>query len=246
MGASGIANGANVSISTVRASFPDALRFAAEILQRARFPGDRIRADPPVRASRASRTPAPIRKPSVNAHCAATFRPIPKATRAPPSTVDEEIDELKKLTLADVKKFYADFYGASNAELAIVGDFDAAEVQKLATELFGAWKSPAPSHSHHPRLDEARDRRSLHRNPGQNQRDFPGHHHASISDDDPDYSRALLADTILGGGEGIAPVGAHARKRRPELPGGKQSSARARRKNSRTASASPSATRRTS
>ena len=59
-------------------------------------------------------------------------------------TPDESIDELKKVTLDDAKKFYTDFYGASNAELAVVGDFDAAEVEKLATELFGAWKSPQP------------------------------------------------------------------------------------------------------
>ena len=38
------------------------------------------------------------------------------------------MDALKKVTLDDAKKFYADFYGASNAELAVVGDFDAAEV----------------------------------------------------------------------------------------------------------------------
>ena len=43
-----------------------------------------------------------------------------------------------------MKKFHADFYGASNAELAVVGDFDAAEIQKLAAELFGTWKSPSP------------------------------------------------------------------------------------------------------
>ena len=59
-------------------------------------------------------------------------------------TPDENIDELKKVTLDDAKKFYTDFYGASNAELAVVGDFDSAEVEKLARELFGTWKSPKP------------------------------------------------------------------------------------------------------
>ena len=51
---------------------------------------------------------------------------------------------MRAVTLDDAKKFYADFYGASNGELAVVGDFDAAEITKLASELFGSWKSPRP------------------------------------------------------------------------------------------------------
>ena len=59
-------------------------------------------------------------------------------------TPDEEIADYKQVTLAEARKFYEDFYGASNAEMAVVGDFDAAAIQKLAGELFGAWKSPRP------------------------------------------------------------------------------------------------------
>ena len=42
------------------------------------------------------------------------------------------------------KAFHAKFYGASHAELAIVGDFDPAAMRALVTELFGGWKSPTP------------------------------------------------------------------------------------------------------
>src|SRR4029077_19433644 len=34
--------------------------------------------------------------------------------------------------------------GADHAEMVVIGDFDPAEVRKLAVELFGDWKSPAP------------------------------------------------------------------------------------------------------
>jgi len=46
------------------------------------------------------------------------------------STLAESVEALQKVTLADIKKFHADFVGASNGELAIVGDFDTAEVEK--------------------------------------------------------------------------------------------------------------------
>ena len=45
------------------------------------------------------------------------------------------------MTLDEARKFYAQFYGASNAELVIVGQFDPAAKCKLAAELFGQWKS---------------------------------------------------------------------------------------------------------
>ena len=40
-------------------------------------------------------------------------------------TIDESIADLKAVTLDDVKKFHADFYGASHGELAVAGDFEA-------------------------------------------------------------------------------------------------------------------------
>ena len=36
----------------------------------------------------------------------------------------------------------SEFYGASVGEIAISGQFNTPEISKLATELFGNWKSP--------------------------------------------------------------------------------------------------------
>ena len=116
-------------------------------------------------------------------------------------TFDEEIDNYKKFTLADVKKFYADFYGASNAELAIVGDFDPAEIQKLATELFRLLEEPRAVHARDARLDQARNREPLHRNARQSQCDFRWRSRLlPVDDDDPDYPALFIANTILGSG----------------------------------------------
>jgi hypothetical protein len=53
------------------------------------------------------------------------------------ATPDEEIADVKAATLEDAKKFYADFYGASVGELAVVGrtlQFDA-ELEKKVRQL---------------------------------------------------------------------------------------------------------------
>ena len=116
------------------------------------------------------------------------------------ATFDEDIENYKKLTLADVKKFYADFYGASHAELAIVGDFDATEAQKIAAELFGSWKSPAPF------TRVTRDwtkleavNRSI-ETPDKANAIFLGIATLPVSDDDPDYPAILTANTMIGSG----------------------------------------------
>src|SRR5207247_4093458 len=56
-------------------------------------------------------------------------------------TIAEQIEELKKVTLEDVKQFHAKFYGASNGELVVLGEFDQAQLQKAAAELLGGWNS---------------------------------------------------------------------------------------------------------
>ncbi len=74
------------------------------------------------------------------------------------------MDALKKVTLDDAKKFYADFYGASNAEVVVIGDFDPAEVQKLVDRAVRRLEESQALQSHHARLAEADARGSLHRN----------------------------------------------------------------------------------
>jgi zinc protease len=59
------------------------------------------------------------------------------------STLDEEIEDDKKVTLDEVRSFYQQFYGPGEGEIVISGQFDPEQMRKLVTELFGDWKSPA-------------------------------------------------------------------------------------------------------
>ena len=70
--------------------------------------------------------------------------PYPKGDVRYTRTPEEQIADINSATLPQVTQFYRDFYGASNGQLTVVGDFDPKETAQLATELFGAWKSPKP------------------------------------------------------------------------------------------------------
>ena len=54
-----------------------------------------------------------------------------------PSGGDEK--SLASITRDDVQKFYQAYYSPSSTIMAVVGDFDSAEMERMVTEKFGAW-----------------------------------------------------------------------------------------------------------
>jgi len=67
--------------------------------------------------------------------------PYPRGDARYVGTAEEQIEDLKNVTLDDVRKFHSQFYGASHAELVVLGQCDPAQVQKAAAELLGNWGS---------------------------------------------------------------------------------------------------------
>ena len=58
--------------------------------------------------------------------------------------IQEQIDLVKKLKLADVQRFDTKLAGASHGELAVVGDFDAAAITAQIEALSAKWPAKAP------------------------------------------------------------------------------------------------------
>src|ERR1019366_10032293 len=126
--------------------------------------------------------------------------PFPKGDIRYTKTLEERIEDVRRTTVDDARKFHEDFYGASNACLAVVGDFGAGEIEELSRELFGSWKSP---HGF------VRVRNPFQGVPAANLSfDTPDKANAVIlagqnlplSDDDPDYAALLLGNAMIGGG----------------------------------------------
>ena len=115
-------------------------------------------------------------------------------------TFDEQVANIKATTLADVRKFHADFYGASHGTMAVVGDFDAPAVQQWAEASFGGWKSPQPFERVAVpfRASTATDTTVL--TPDKANALFIAGTNIEIRDDDPDYPALALANYMLGGG----------------------------------------------
>ena len=119
------------------------------------------------------------------------------------TTPDESLAEYKAATLEETKKFYSDFYGASNGDLAVVGDFDAKEIAALAGELFGSWKSPRPfTRVPRPYQPAAAVKQSL-AAPDKANAFFVAGLNLEMGDSDPDFPAMVLGNYMLGGGGGV-------------------------------------------
>jgi zinc protease len=135
--------GASGSIVTVRAGLAGSLRLVAEMLKESTFPEaefEQLRQQSIASLESSRSEPETMVSIARNRHINRYPPEDPRATL----TIDESLAELKKTTLDEARKFYTDFYGASNAEVAVVGDFDPAEIRALTEQLFGSWKSPKP------------------------------------------------------------------------------------------------------
>ncbi len=134
--------GASLGGQTYRNELPDVLRLAAEVLREPVFPAVEFES---LRRQRTTSLDASRNEPQAMASRALGrhANPYPTGDVRYVPTVDESIAANNAVTRDDVAAFHRSFYGASSAELSIVGDFDADAVRALVTELFGTWKSPA-------------------------------------------------------------------------------------------------------
>jgi zinc protease len=197
----GSATGATVNIETTEENLAGALRLVAEILRQPSLPEtevEQFRQQNIAGLENARSEPQFLAPMELQRH----LNPHPRDDPRYVGTPDERIEDLKKATIDQVRQFYTQFYGGSNAELVINGQFDPAATQKLAAELFGDWKSPARFErlTDPYRKIDAIDRKI--ETPDKQNAVFMGGMNIKLAMDDPDYPAMTLANYILGGSGG--------------------------------------------
>jgi zinc protease len=128
------------------------------------------------------------------------LNPYPKGDPRYVATFDEQVADYTSATLDDVRRFYAENYGASNGELVVVGDFDGREITAAANEVFGSWKSPRPFERIPTEFKEVSANAITIETPDKANAFFLAGENLPIRDDDPDYPALLLGNYMLGGG----------------------------------------------
>ncbi len=190
---------ANISVETTRPNLPKALQLLAEVLREPAFPSDefeQLRQQQLADVEESRSDPQSVAFTAFSRH----MNPYPKGDVRYVTSHEEDVESLKATKLEEIKRFYSDFYGASNAQLALVGDFDEKAVRKQLDELFGGWKNPR-KFARVPTLfnDVVVSSKSL-EVPDKANAYFVAGLNLKLRDDDPDYPALLLGNYMLGGG----------------------------------------------
>ncbi|WP_461107016.1 M16 family metallopeptidase [Spirosoma koreense] len=127
--------------------------------------------------------------------------PYPKGHPFYAMTFDEEIEGINKLTINDIREFYKNFYGASNATIAVVGAFDEPTLRKMIKDELGSWKAAKPFTRIPQTLfaDLKPQTQSIQTN-DKTSAVFAGGMQFPLRDDDPEFPAIAMANYILGEG----------------------------------------------
>jgi len=192
-------SGEGASIQTIRDNLPDALRLIAEVLRQPTFPEAEFE-----QLRRSSISGLEAQRSEPNSLSGLELRrhldPYPPEHWLYNTSIEERIDRIKNVRLEEVRACYQDLFGASNSELAVVGDFDPAEVTRLANELFGDWKSPRPYNRIASRHQDVPAINRIITTPDKANAIYRAALSFRLRDDNPDYPALLLGNYLLGGG----------------------------------------------
>ncbi len=116
------------------------------------------------------------------------------------STYDEQAAEVKKVTLDDLKKFYADFYNSTNAGAVVVGDFDKKVVTDDLTAMLQNWNSTEKYAFATYKFYDAPAKNEKINTPDKTNATLAAGMNLELKDDNADYPALTMGNFILGGG----------------------------------------------
>ncbi len=186
------------SLDTIRPNLPAAFSLLAEMLRQPAFPVAELE-----QLREASRTNLDVQRADPSAlaslQISRHLHPYPASHWFYTPSIDERAQRLGTMTIDEIKRCHADLVGASNADLTIVGDFDAEEMVRLAERLFGDWKSPQPYARVSSRYFDVTALNGSIQTPDKANAVYRAGMALKLRDDSPDFPALVLANYMLGG-----------------------------------------------
>jgi len=188
-----------VSITTIHPNLSETIKLMAEVLKDPSFPTDefeKAKSESLAGIESQRSEPQAVAFNKIQRHVS----PFQKSDPRYISTFDEDITDIKALNLEDVKKFYQDFYGANNATMSVVGDFDVNEMKTLVSDLLGNWKS---SKSYSRIVNKVAQVQTINESietPDKANAFFVSNYNFEFRDDNTDYPAMVMGNFMLGGG----------------------------------------------
>ena len=195
----GGATQAYINITTTRPNLPDVLKLVDEVLKEAVFPEDefeKLKNERLTSIETQRSDPQAIAFNEMQRH----INPYEKSDPRYVETFDESVASIKSVSLADIKKFHKDFYGAAYGTMSVVGDFDDKEIKDVVTSLFGNWKNANPYTRIEMKAMPVETINQSFETPDKPNAFFVSAYNFEFRDDHPDYPALVLGNYMLGGG----------------------------------------------
>ncbi len=186
------------TFETQRKSLSETLTLIAEMLREPAFPQaefDQLRESTRTSLDGQKSDPGSLAALQIVRH----LNPYPREHWLYTPTLEERAERLQALTLDEVKRCHAELVGASNAELAMVGDFDPNEVIAQVDKLFDNWKSPRAYRRVGYTFTEVKPLSRSIETPDKANAVYRAGMNLRVRDDHPDFPALVLGNYLLGG-----------------------------------------------
>ena len=115
-------------------------------------------------------------------------------------TPDEQLADLKKITVDDAKKFYTDYYGIDHGYAAFVGAIDGAAIRGFMEKTFGGFRSKVSYKEVEVKYFDIKGGLDEINIPDKKNAVFAGAINLPLKQGDKDYMALDMANEMLGGG----------------------------------------------
>ena len=198
-GAGGTAGQLTFSIDAKKDTLPQALKLLGEILREPAFPAEEFETS---KRRMVSGLTAGKTEPGTLANNALsrTLNPYSLDDVRYVPTIEENLKRVEDVTLDQIKSIYEKQLGASQAELAIVGDFDQDTALKLVKEMLAGWKSSVPVKRIDRKVDDkVNGFKDDIVTPDKSNAEYLAGTIFALSDKDPEYAAMRIGNFIFGG-----------------------------------------------
>jgi zinc protease len=196
---SGSARGANISIRTTHENLPAVVELLNEVLKKPAFNEEELEV---LKQELVVSLEQQKQQPTTQVFRQLTRHLDPYEPGHPryQMDIDDEIAAIKATTADEVRAFHNKFYGAQDADVSIVGDFDDAAVTEKLEDLFKGWESEVKYERVPAKFAVVDSINKFVDTPDKSGAAFGAMMRMPISDDHPDYPALVMANQMFGGG----------------------------------------------
>ena len=191
----------SVSITTVRDNLPAVVQLVARLLREPAFPADALEE---LRRQALAGLESRRKEPGalVSLALARHGNPYPRGDLRYAATYEESEQELRNVSLDQLRAFHRRFLSAASGEFAATGDFDPAALRTVLEQSLGDWRAPAEGAARYVRaprpLVAVAPSRFVIETPDKQNATVLGGLALPLNDDHADYAALLVANHIFG------------------------------------------------